>query len=236
MVARALVPSRSKARDLILRGKVSVGARVVDKPAHLVGPGDQIVLAPGVAQFVSRGAEKLAAALETFNVDPRGRVALDIGASTGGFTEILLMRGARRVYAVDVGHDQLHARLREDARVISCEGRDARYLDRGIITEPIEAIVADVSFISLTKALPVALDLADAGAWLVALVKPQFEAGRAAIGKGGIVGDPDVHTRVLDEVCHWLAARPGWVVAGTCVSPIEGGDGNREFFIAGRKT
>jgi 23S rRNA (cytidine1920-2'-O)/16S rRNA (cytidine1409-2'-O)-methyltransferase len=181
--------------------------------------------------FVSRGGLKLAAALDAFGLDPKGLIALDIGASTGGFTEVLLERGAARVFAVDVGHDQLHAKLLEDQRVLVLEGTDARALDAAVVGGPIGAIVADVSFISLTKALPVVLSLAAPGAWLVALVKPQFEVGRELVGKGGIVRDAQARARAVAEVRAFIDASPGWKVFAEMPSPIAGGSGNEEVLI-----
>jgi 23S rRNA (cytidine1920-2'-O)/16S rRNA (cytidine1409-2'-O)-methyltransferase len=160
-----------------------------------------------------------------------GVVALDIGASTGGFTEVLLARGAARVYAVDVGHGQLHPRLAGDARVVSLERRDARSLDSSLIPEPAGAVVADVSFISLTKALPAPLALTHPGSWLVALIKPQFEAGPAAVGKRGIVRDPAARARAVELVRGWVARQPGWRVLDVIPSPIAGGSGNEEFLL-----
>jgi 23S rRNA (cytidine1920-2'-O)/16S rRNA (cytidine1409-2'-O)-methyltransferase len=196
-----------------------------------VGGEAVLTLEPGVSRAVSRGAVKLSAALEAFGFDPEGCVALDLGASTGGFTEVLLMRGAKKVYAVDVGHGQLHASLKGDPRVVSLEGCDARALTAATIDEPVDAIVADVSFISLTKALGPALALAAPGAFLVALVKPQFEAGRENVGKGGIVRDEAARRRAVAEVTAWLAAQRGWRVKGVIASPIKGGSGNEEFLL-----
>jgi 23S rRNA (cytidine1920-2'-O)/16S rRNA (cytidine1409-2'-O)-methyltransferase len=184
--------------------------------------------------FVSRGGLKLASALDAFGLEPKGLVALDIGASTGGFTEVLLARGAKRVFAVDVGRDQLHDKLREDRRVVVLEGTDARALDAAVIDGPVGAIVADVSFISLTKALPEALKLAAPGAWLVALVKPQFEVGRDAVGKGGIVRDAQARARAVAEVRAFIDATPGWNVFAEMPSPIPGGSGNEEVLIGAR--
>jgi 23S rRNA (cytidine1920-2'-O)/16S rRNA (cytidine1409-2'-O)-methyltransferase len=184
--------------------------------------------------FVSRGGLKLAAALDAFDLDPKGLVALDVGASTGGFTEVLLERGAKRVFAVDVGRDQLHDKLREDRRVVVLEGTDARGLDAAVIDGPVGAIVADVSFISLTKALPAALRLAAPGAWLIALVKPQFEAGRDAVGKGGIVREAQARARAVAEVRAFIDATPGWNVFAEMPSPIPGGSGNEEVLIGAR--
>jgi 23S rRNA (cytidine1920-2'-O)/16S rRNA (cytidine1409-2'-O)-methyltransferase len=231
LVQRGLVSSRARARDLIKRGLVEVAGKVQTKPALIVGQDEAIDLPAGGGEHVSRGAAKLSAALDHFGFDPAGVVALDIGASTGGFTDILLSRGAARVYAVDVGHHQLHARLASHARIVSLEGCDARRLDRTLIPEPVGAIVADVSFISLTKALPAALALARDGAWMVALVKPQFEAGRQAVGKDGIVRDPAARDKAVEKVCDWLAAQPHWRVFGIIPSPLPGGDGNQEFLL-----
>jgi len=232
LVARGLVATRAKARDLIARGEVMVDGLVVSKAAMGVRNKQAIAVNAQAAAQVSRGAVKLAAALDHFGLDASGRTALDIGASTGGFTQTLLERGAARVYAVDVGTGQLHAILAGDPRVVSLENCDARALDRTLVPEAIDAIVADVSFISLTKALPAALALAAAGCWLVALVKPQFEVGREGIGKGGIVRDAALRERALADVHAWIAAQPGWTVLDTVPSPIEGGSGNVEFLIA----
>ena len=231
LVARGLVATRSRARDLILRGLVTADGRVVGKPGQRVADDATLSLAGGAGDYVSRGAEKLIAALEAFGLGSTGKVCLDVGASTGGFTEVLLRRGAWKVYAVDVGHGQLHPRLSQDARCISLEGLDARALDRTVISEPLEAIVSDVSFISLTLALPAALKLAAPGAWLAALIKPQFEAGRDAVGKGGIVRDAAKREAAVDRVRSWLAGQPGWRVLSVVPSPIEGGSGNIEYLI-----
>ena len=231
LVARGLAATRSQARDLIERGCVTVGGAVATKAGTEVGPAQAIALAEGVLVGVSRGAVKLAAALDHFAFQAEGVVALDVGASTGGFTEMLLRRGAARVYAVDVGHGQLHATLAQDPRVVSLEDCDARRLDRALVPEAVGAMVADVSFISLIKALPAALGLAAPGAWLVALIKPQFEAGRAAVGRGGIVRDPAARERAVADVRAWFAAQAGWRVVDVIPSPIAGGSGNTEFLL-----
>lgn len=233
LLARGLVPSRSRARDLILRGQVCVEGAVVTEPSALVSETMLVALAGG-SNYVSRGAVKLETGLDAFGFDATDRVALDVGASTGGFTEVLLARGARKVYAVDVGHGQLHEKIRSEPRVVSLERCDARSLTREEIPEPVQAIVADVSFISLAKALPAPLVLASPGAWLVALIKPQFEAGPQAIGKGGIVRDPNVREAAAAGVSDWLAAQRGWRVTGVVASPIEGGSGNQEFLLGAR--
>lgn len=232
LVARGLVATRSRARDLILRGMVLVAGRPAAKAGALVTEDAAIAIAGGAAAgAVSRAGLKLEAGLAAFGFAADGRVALDVGASTGGFTEVLLSRGACRVYAVDVGHGQLHPTLAADPRVVTLERTDARRLDRSLVPEPVHAIVADVSFISLTLALSAALDLAAPGAWLVALVKPQFEAGRAAVAKGGIVRDDKARLAAVEKVRHWLQARPGWRVTGVETSPIAGGSGNIEYLL-----
>jgi len=233
LVARGLTDSRSRARALIEAGAVAVGGLVATRPAQPVSDDAEIALRGDAPQWVSRGALKLLHALDAFGLDPSGAVALDVGASTGGFTEALLARGAARVYALDVGHGQLHPRLAADPRVASLEGVNARAIPEGLVP-PVDWIVADVSFISLEKALPGAMALARPGATLVALVKPQFEAGPGAVGKGGIVRDPAVHVRVRAAAAAFVAAR-GWAALGETESPIVGGDGNREFLIAARK-
>lgn len=235
LVERGLVASRSRARDLIKSGKVRIGADVCTKVAAEVGQDALLALDDaGAAQAVSRGGQKLAAALDAFAFDPQGLTALDVGASTGGFTQVLLERGATKVYAADVGHGQLHASLRADPRVVSLEGLDARLLTGDIVPDAIGAITADVSFISLSKALGPALSLASAGAFLVALVKPQFEVGPERIGKGGIVRDDAARDGALNDVRAWLAAQPGWRVSGSIPSPIKGGSGNVEFLLGAR--
>jgi 23S rRNA (cytidine1920-2'-O)/16S rRNA (cytidine1409-2'-O)-methyltransferase len=231
LVERGLVPSRSRAQDLIKDGKVLVDHKVCTKTSAEVDLHQSLALDPDAPRGVSRGGVKLAAALKDFGFDPRGRIALDLGASTGGFTEVLLEGGAEKVYAVDVGHDQLHPRLRGDKRVVSLENCDARQLSRAIVPELVAAIVADMSFISLTKALTPALALAAPGAWLVALIKPQFEVGRERIGKGGIVRDAGARQASVDAVTNWLAAIPGWRVVNVIPSPIKGGSGNEEFLL-----
>ena len=231
LVARGLAPTRSRARDLVVRGLVSVDGTAVVKPAMIVRAGTTISVAGDEAFLASRGGVKLKAAFEAFGFDPAGKIALDVGASTGGFTELLLARGAAKVYAVDVGHDQLHPRLKSDPRVISLEGQDSRTLDANLIPDAINAIVADVSFISLMKALPAALALAAPDAWLVVLVKPQFEVGREGVGKGGIVRDDVMRTTTLASIALWLKDDMGWRVRPPIVSPIVGGSGNTEFFL-----
>jgi 23S rRNA (cytidine1920-2'-O)/16S rRNA (cytidine1409-2'-O)-methyltransferase len=234
LVDSGVAPTRSRAADLIRRGCVSVDGRPALKPGTLISPGTSFAVTPEANVYVSRGALKLEAALDAFGFDPRGRVALDLGASTGGFTDVLIARGAAKVFAVDVGKGQLHAKLRTNPRVIALEGIDARALDRSVIREEVEAIVADLSFIGLSLALPVPLRLAAPGAWLIALVKPQFEAGRAAVGKGGIVRSAADRLQAVAKVRKFIEGQAGWTVSGEIPSPVRGGSGNEEFLIGAR--
>lgn len=230
LVELGLAVSRARARSIILDGKVEG----ITKPGQMVQVDAVPVLSEPDHPWVSRGGLKLIRALDHFELNAEGRIGLDVGASTGGFTEVLLARGARRVFAVDAGHDQLHARLLEDDRVVSLESVNARDLNEGHVPEPPQAIVADVSFISLRLALPKALQMAAPGCWLVALVKPQFEVGREHIGKGGIVRDEIVRDAVPGELSEWFEQQ-GWRPIGTINSPVTGSDGNREFLLAAMK-
>jgi 23S rRNA (cytidine1920-2'-O)/16S rRNA (cytidine1409-2'-O)-methyltransferase len=234
LVEHGYAASRTEARRAIEAGRVRINGVGLTKPAQLVGEDADVFFSP-VHAYVSRGALKLAAALDAFLFSSQDSICLDIGASTGGFTQLLLERGARRVYAIDVGHDQLHPSLRDDPRIVLIEGCNARDLRPERIAEPIDAVVADVSFISLKLALPPALALARDGAWLVALVKPQFEVGRARIGKGGIVRDAGARHAAVSDIAGWLAA-VGWTIEGMLESPIPGGSGNREFLLAARNS
>jgi len=228
---RGLAPTRSRARDLIKRGIVSVNGFVEKRAGVEFREDIDIALAEEWSGYVSRGSLKLAAALDAFGFDCADRTALDIGASTGGFTQILLRGGARKVYAVDTGTGQLEASLNEDARVINLEKTDARRLDRELIREPISVIAADVSFISLTKVLPAGLALAAPGAWSVALVKPQFEVGPERVGKGGIVRDEAARREAVASVRAIFEGLSGWRIEGNMPSPIEGQSGNIEYLI-----
>ena len=235
LVEQGLAESRAKAQALILAGVVSVGGRRVDKPGTALDEATPLVLAGRDHPWVSRGGLKLAFALDHFSIDPTGSVALDIGASTGGFTDVLLAHGAARVYAVDVGRAQLAWKLRQDPRVVVHEGVNARYLSRADIAEPVDLIVCDASFIGLETILPAPLSLAAERATLVALIKPQFEAGPREVGKGGVVRDPAVHQAVCNRIAAWLEVQPGWTVLGLAESPIQGPAGNREFLICARR-
>jgi 23S rRNA (cytidine1920-2'-O)/16S rRNA (cytidine1409-2'-O)-methyltransferase len=232
LVEHGYARTRAEAQEAIEAGKVFDGGRRVIKPSQRLNETSRIKYEPA-HPFVSRGALKLAAALKHFALSPHGLICLDLGASTGGFSEVLLMHDAKKIFAVDVGHGQLDPRIANDPRVISLERTNAR--DLKPLGEPPQAIVADLSFIGLKLALPQSLAMAASGAWLVALVKPQFEAGRENIGKGGIVRDEAVQNAVLEDIAMWLPSNAGWSVVGTMDSPVRGGDGNREFLIAARK-
>lgn len=223
------MPGREQAGRMILAGRVHVDGRRVDKAGALVSPAATVEVADG-PRYVSRGGEKLAHALARFEVAVASRVCVDVGASTGGFTDCLLQRGAARVYAVDVGERQLHAKLREDPRVVVMDRRNARGLDPDLWPEPPSLAVVDVSFISLEKVLPAVLDVLAPEGEVVALVKPQFEVGRAAVGKGGVVRDRVQQEAAVTRLARWAVLR-GWHVLGVTASPLRGPKGNREFFL-----
>jgi 23S rRNA (cytidine1920-2'-O)/16S rRNA (cytidine1409-2'-O)-methyltransferase len=236
LVTRGLYATRSRARDAIERGAVTVDGTVIAKPGHAIPVSSDIGIDDPAAGYVSRAALKLIAGLGHFGFDPKDSEALDIGASTGGFTQVLLERGAAHVTAIDVGHGQLDKSLRNDPHVTAIEGLNARDLTvEHLGGKPPDFLVSDVSFISLTLALPPALALAASGARGIFLVKPQFEAGREAIGKGGILKDPADGPRIAEKLRLWLDAVPGWRAHGVCPSPVAGSDGNREFLLAGIK-
>ncbi|MGL4968053.1 MAG: TlyA family RNA methyltransferase [Inquilinus sp.] len=234
LVERGLAESRARAQALILAGLVYEGTKRVEKPGDGVAQPEALSVRGRDHPWVSRGGLKLVKGLDHFGIDPAGLVGLDVGASTGGFTDVLLSRGAAKVYAVDVGHGQLAWSLRQDPRVVVLERTNARHLDRALIPDPIGIVVCDASFIGLETVLPAALALAAPGASLVALIKPQFEVGPDRVGKGGVVRDPELHREVCDRIAAWLAARPGWQVLGITESPITGPEGNVEFLIGGR--
>lgn len=233
LVSRGLFDSRAKARAAIEAGGVTADGRLVTKASDLLDEACDLQ-AVAAHPYVGRGALKLVRALELWPIPVAGRVVLDVGASTGGFTEVCLQQGAARVYAVDVGRGQLHPSLSGDPRVVSLEATDARDLTQALIPEAPDLVVCDASFISLTKVLPAALALARVEADLIALVKPQFEVGPKAVGKGGLVKDPADRLRALAEAKAFLTAE-GWDVLGEADSPISGGDGNLEFLVHARK-
>lgn len=236
IVERGLVETRSQAQALIMAGEVEVDGRRSDKPGHAIKDDQEVSLKHTGPRWVSRGAHKLLKGLSHFEIDVTGAVAIDVGASTGGFTEVLLHHGAAKVFAVDVGHGQLAWGLRQDSRVVVLEKTNARYLSGAEITEPADIVVCDASFISLEKVLPSALALTGSTAWCCALIKPQFQAGRTEVSRGGVVRDARIHERVCSEVASWLDGLAGWQVEGVTKSPIQGPSGNIEFLIAARKT
>jgi 23S rRNA (cytidine1920-2'-O)/16S rRNA (cytidine1409-2'-O)-methyltransferase len=235
LVDRGLVESRSRAQALILAGKVFSGERRIGKSGDLLAAETPLEVRGQDHPWVSRGGLKLDHALQHFGLSPAGAVCLDVGASTGGFTDVLLTNGAARVHAVDVGHGQLAWKLRTDPRVVVHERTNARYLDAAAIPDPIGVLVCDASFIGLRTLLPAPLALCVPGAWAVALIKPQFEAGPGAVGSKGVVRDPAVHAAVCAEIRAWWDALPGWQVLGLVESPITGPEGNKEFLIAARR-
>ncbi len=232
LVAQGLADSRTRAQALIMAGKVFVGEQRIDKPGQTLAADATLELRGQDHPWVSRGGLKLVAALDHFDISVAGRVALDIGASTGGFTDVLLSRDAARVFAVDVGHGQFAWSLRHDPRVVLLERTNARHLTSTQIPEPIDIITCDASFIGLETLLPASLALAATGADLVALIKPQFEVGKGQVGKQGVVRDPALHDAVCTRIEAWLAALPGWSARGIVESPITGPKGNKEFLIA----
>jgi 23S rRNA (cytidine1920-2'-O)/16S rRNA (cytidine1409-2'-O)-methyltransferase len=231
LVARGLVESRTRAQALILAGKIFSGEKRIAKAGDLLAEGAKLEVRGQDHPWVSRGGLKLAHGLSHFGFSPLGRVCLDLGASTGGFTDVLLANGAAKVHAVDVGHGQLAWKLRCDPLVVVHEKTNARYLDRTAVPDPIEALVCDASFIGLATILPTPLALCAPGAWAIVLIKPQFEAGAAAVGSNGVVRDPAVHQAVCERVTNWWSGLPGWTVANVVESPITGPAGNKEFLL-----
>jgi 23S rRNA (cytidine1920-2'-O)/16S rRNA (cytidine1409-2'-O)-methyltransferase len=236
LVDRGLAESRQRAQALILAGVVFAGERRIDKPGETIPDTAEIEVRGRDHPWVSRGGVKLAHALDHFDIEVAGLVALDVGASTGGFTDVLLTRGAAKVYAVDVGRAQLAWKLRQDPRVLVREAVNARYLTAEQIPEPVDIVTCDASFIGLATVLPASLALTKGQALLVALIKPQFEAGPGAVGKGGVVRDPEIHHAVCDAAAAWVGAQPGWSVVGIAESPITGPAGNREFLLYARRS
>ena len=234
LVSRGLADSRAKAAALIMAGSVFSGEKRVEKAGEGVAPGQPLRVRGPEHPYVGRGGLKLAGGLDHFSLSPEGLICLDVGASTGGFTDVLLQRGAVRVYAVDVGYGQLAQKLRDDARVDVMARTNARHLSAEDVPEPVGAIVCDASFIGLRTVLPAPLALAAPGCWLVALIKPQFEVGPERVGKGGIVRDEAARAAACQTIQDWLASLPGWTVLGLTRSPVTGADGNVEYLIAAR--
>lgn len=235
LVERGLAESRSRAQALVMAGLVYSETRRLDKPGTAVAPDLPLEVRGRDHPWVSRGGVKLAHALDHFAIDPTGWTCLDVGASTGGFTDVLLSHGAAKVYAVDVGHGQFAWKLRQDERVVLLEKTNARHLTREQVPDPIDLVVCDASFIGLETLLPASLALVKPGGLLISLIKPQFEVGKGNVGKGGIVRDPALHEEVCQRISTWLAGLPGWSVIGLTESPILGPDGNKEFLIAAAK-
>jgi 23S rRNA (cytidine1920-2'-O)/16S rRNA (cytidine1409-2'-O)-methyltransferase len=232
LVDRGLVESRTRAQALILAGKVFSGERRIEKAGESVKDDTPLEVRGQDHPWVGRGGLKLDHALAEFEIDVADAVCLDVGASTGGFTDVLLSRGAAKVYAVDVGHGQFAWKLRNDERVVVIERTNARYLTATQVPDPVDMIVCDASFIGLETILPAPLALAAPGARLVALIKPQFEVGKGQVGKGGVVRDPALHEEVCARIRAWLNGLPGWTVIDVTESPITGPEGNVEFLIA----
>ena len=240
LVERGLCASRARARDAIKRGFAQVDGKPATKASQMVGPQATLTIDDPASGYVSRAALKLIGGLDHFGFDPMGRVAVDIGASTGGFCQVLLERGASEVYGIDVGHDQMHPSLLGNPKLHSLEGINARHLDRSHVPIPFSALVSDVSFISLRLALPAALEMAEPEAFAVLLVKPQFEVGKGGIGKGGLVRDAAEGERAAHEIARWLDSEEeptcaGWQVRDLIPSPILGGDGNKEYLLGAIK-
>ena len=235
LVARGLAESRTRAQALILAGQVFSGERRIEKAGAELAYAAPLTVRGAAHPWVSRGGLKLEKGLDHFGIDPKDRICLDVGTATGGFTDVLLARGAAKVYAVDVGQGQLAWKLRQDPRVVVLERTNARRLGAAQVPEPPALIVCDASFIGLETLLPASLALAAPEAEIIALIKPQFEVGKGRVGKKGVVRDPALHAEVCARIEAWLAGRPGWRVLGLTESPILGPEGNKEFLIAARK-
>ena len=230
LVEKGMVQSRERARALIMAGKVAVEGKRIDKPGSQIDVGARLQLQGGDSSYVSRGGEKMEGALKAFGIDPKGMVVMDVGASTGGFTDCILQKGAAKVYAVDVGYGQLAWKLQKDARVVNLERRNIRYLRREEVGEEIDLILIDTSFISIEKFLPHLLGFLKMRGAILGLLKPQFEVGRGEVGKGGVVRDKTLHEKVIDRISHFSRGL-GLKILGVAESPLLGPKGNKEFFI-----
>ncbi|MDR3325964.1 MAG: TlyA family RNA methyltransferase [Rhodospirillaceae bacterium] len=235
LIDRGFTKTRSRAQALIMAGLVFSEGRCLNKAGLILDEKIIIELRGKDHQWVSRGGLKLIKAIETFNIDPTGFTVIDVGSSTGGFTDVLIKHGATKIYAVDVGYGQLAWKLRNDPRVIVLERTNARYLSTKLITEPVDMVVCDASFISIEVILPAALSLTKSQAWLIALIKPQFEVGKGYVSKYGLVRDSKLHIEVCERIDRWLSNFLNWTVLGIIESPIIGHRGNKEFLIAGQK-
>lgn len=236
LVESGLADSRSKAQALILAGKIYMGEQKLDKPGQMLASNTLVTVREAEHPYVSRGGMKLAHALEAFGLSVKGMVCMDIGASTGGFTDVLLRAGANKIYAIDVGHGQLDWKLRNDRRVVVMEKTNARHLDAAAIQDPVDCIVCDASFISLKTILPAPMALATHNAILLALIKPQFEVGKGRVGKGGVVRDTAMHQAVCEDITQWLDGQMHWRVLGVVESPVKGPKGNTEFLVYARNS
>lgn len=236
LVDRGLVETRTKGQALVMAGKVFSGEQKIAKPGDKIADDKPLEVRGQDHPWVSRGGLKLDKGLREFDLDASGLIAIDVGASTGGFTDVLLQNGAAKVYSVDVGRGQLHWKLRTDDRVVVMESTNARTLDSEAVPDPIDAVVCDASFIGLEKVLPAALALVKPGGWLLALIKPQFQVGKGQVGKGGVVRDPALHQQACDDVRDWLNSQEGWSVLGLTESPITGPQGNVEFLIHAKRS
>jgi len=234
LVDKGITPTREKARALVIAGKVAVEGRVIDKPGTKIDREVPIQLKGETLPYVSRGGEKLEGALRVFDIDPKGLVVMDVGASTGGFTDCALQKGARKVYAVDVGYGQLAWKLQKDPRVVNLERRNIRYLEREEVEDEIDLILIDTSFISVEKFMPHLLGFLKEGGSILSLIKPQFEVGKGEVGKGGVVRDAALHQKVIDRISTFCRGL-GLKVVGVTESPLLGPKGNKEFFIYLRK-
>jgi 23S rRNA (cytidine1920-2'-O)/16S rRNA (cytidine1409-2'-O)-methyltransferase len=230
LVEKGMVPSRERARALIMAGKAFVEGKRIEKPGTMINAEARVQLQGGGSRYVSRGGEKMEGALTAFSIDPKGMIVMDIGASTGGFTDCMLQKGAQKVYAVDVGYGQLAWKLQKDLRVVNLERRNARYLKREEVPEETDLILIDTSFISIEKFLPHLLGFLKEGGSLLCLIKPQFEVGKGEVGKGGVVRNKALHEKVIDRI-SMFSQRLGLKVLGITESPLLGPKGNKEFFI-----